>query len=657
MAERIFDRLNEDQAAAVAAVTGPVCILAGAGSGKTTTITARIANQVATGAFPAASILAVTFTDKAARQMASRLDALGVPGVRARTFHAEALAQYRRLSQDAVEILPSKAQILAPLVRNLAAPYKFTALRDVAAEIEWAKNSRLGADRYLEEAKDREPPLPIEFMAGIYSAYERRKARAGFMDFEDLLERTIELLGAGQSAREALGRRHRTFTVDEYQDVNLLQQSLLEAWVGDGDDLCVVGDDYQSIFGFTGATPGYLLGFAARYDGCRVFQLTDNYRSSPEILAVANRLAPSLGRHMAVGSPKVLRSVKATGPEPVFREFATGDGEVGWIAEEATRLKEQGLAWEQIAVLYRINGRSEDLEEAFTAAAIPYQVRDSAFLRRPAARAVLQRLRRADEADVAAAVEGAVGRLGYQEDGEFQGEEATRQADLARLVALARQYPGDAGIGGFVADLQRRFASEEDGSGVQVLTYHRAKGLEFEAVFLPRLEDRELPFALVKSSEALAEERRLLYVGITRAKRFLFVSWAKLREGERRRRPAPSPFLKEIRPAPVAAPRGHPARVHRPSDAPRTPEESSGTSDLFETLRRWRLGEARDQGVSAFVVFTNRTLTEIAERRPRSLADLETVSGIGPTKIARYGEQVLAIVRGYAESDHPSDTE
>ncbi|MGH2731437.1 MAG: ATP-dependent helicase, partial [Actinomycetota bacterium] len=475
MPERVFDRLNEGQVAAVAAVTGPVCILAGAGSGKTTTITARIANQVGSGAFPVTDILAVTFTDKAARQMASRLGVLGVPGVRVRTFHAEALAQYRRLSRDGTEILPSKAQILAPLVRNLAAPYKFCALRDVAAEIEWAKNSRLGADRYLAEAKDHEPPMPQEFMAGIYSAYERRKARAGFMDFEDLLERTIELLGADQSAREAAGRRYRAFTVDEYQDVNLLQQTLLEAWVGDGDEMCVVGDDYQSIFGFTGATPGYLLGFAARYEKCRVFRLTDNYRSSPEILAVANRLAPSLS-----GSPKTLRSTKDSGPEPAFRELATGEGEIEWIVGETARLKEQGLEWEQIAVLYRINGRSEDLEEAFTAAAIPYQVRDSAFLRRPAARAVLQRLRGIDEAEVAAAVEGAVRQLGYREDGDFQGEEATRQADLARLVQLAHQYPGRApsgrGVGGFVADLQRRFASEEDESGVQILTYHRAKG-------------------------------------------------------------------------------------------------------------------------------------------------------------------------------------
>jgi DNA helicase-2/ATP-dependent DNA helicase PcrA len=647
--DRIFDGLNEDQAAAVAAVTGPVCILAGAGSGKTTTITARIANQVATGAFPVSDILAVTFTDKAARQMASRLAALGVPGVRARTFHAEALAQYRALSQDATEILPSKAQILAPLVRNLAVPYKFCALRDVAAEIEWAKNGRLGADRYLAEAKDREPPLPLEFMAGIYAAYERRKARAGFMDFEDLLERAIDLLGADPSAFEALGRRYRAFTVDEYQDVNLLQQTLLEAWAGDGDDLCVVGDDYQSIFGFTGATPGYLLGFPARYEGCRTFQLTENYRSSPQVLAAANRLAPSLG-----GAPKELRPVRDAGPEPAFREFATAEGETEWIVGEAVRLREGGLPWEEIAVLYRINGRSEALEEAFTAAAIPYQVRDSAFLRRPAARAVLQRLKRAPAPGVAAAVEEAVRRLGYREDEEFQGEEATRQADLARLVQLARQYSGDDGVEGFVRDLQRRFASEEDGSGVQILTYHRAKGLEFEAVFLPRLEDRELPFALAKAPEALAEERRLLYVGITRAKRFLFVSWARLREGERRRRPAPSPFLKEIRPPP-AVPGAHATPFRRPSDAARASasEGAAGTSELFETLRRWRLAEARERGVSAFVVFADRTLREIVERCPRTLADLETVSGVGPTKIARYGEQVLAIIERYVEPSVP----
>lgn len=640
----MFEGLNDDQAAAVAAVTGPVCILAGAGSGKTATITRRIANQVMTGVFSAREILAVTFTEKAAKQMASRLERLGIRGVRARTFHAEALSQDRRFREDSCEIVASKAQIIAALVGGLPVPYRFTALRDVAAEIEWAKNRRLRPDQYRVEAVDRTPPIPVDLMAGIFAAYERRKARAGLIDFEDLLERTIDLLQGNSSALDAVRSRYRAFTVDEYQDVNLLQQTLLDSWVGERNDLCVVGDDHQSIFGFTGASPRYLLDFPARYPGCAVVRLTQNYRSTPQVLEVANRLLPSMG-----GSPKTLRPMCRPGPDPLFQELATGDLETGWVVEQALKLQRQGVAWEDVAVLYRINGRSEELGEALSAARIPYQVRDSAFLRRPATRAVIHRLRSGGD-DVAAAVEAAVRHLGYQPDREWQGEEATRQADLRRLLNLAQNYaggyPGGGGVAGFIADLQQRFTPEEEGRGVQILTYHRAKGLEFEAVFLPRFEDRELPFVLTKSPDALAEERRLLYVGITRAKRFLFVSWAMSREGERRRRRAPSPFLADIRPLPLrasvlTASQGVSARGTERGGVILLPPEHR---ELFDALRSWRLEEARNRGVSAFVVFADSTLRQIAQRRPRTLDDLPTISGIGPAKVARYGQAVLAIV-------------
>ncbi|MGH7424880.1 MAG: 3'-5' exonuclease, partial [Candidatus Methylomirabilales bacterium] len=359
------------------------------------------------------------------------------------------------------------------------------------------------------------------------------------------------------------------------------------------------------------------------------------YRSTPQILLVANRLVPRMA-----GSSKDLRTVADPGPEPLFRQHPNARQEVGWIVEHARRLHEKAVPWEEMAVLYRINGRSEELEEALSAARIPYQVRDGAFLRRPAARSLMARLRRIDTADVAAAVERVVRDLGLREDLEAEGplgEEATRQADLGRLLNLAREYPGAGRIPGFVADLQRRFAPEEQGRGIQLMTYHRAKGLEFEAVFLPRLEDKELPFVLAKSSEALAEERRLLYVGITRAKRFLLVSWAESREGERRRRQAPSPFLDEIRPPLTTAPRVVARR-----------EVRVGGADLFGALKQWRLMQARDRGVSAFVILYDRTLLEIVDRRPQTLTELQAVPGIGPAKVARYGEEILSIVKAHS---------
>ncbi|HVL91085.1 MAG TPA: ATP-dependent DNA helicase UvrD2 [Actinomycetota bacterium] len=661
--DRIFQGLNEQQAAAVAAVRGPVCILAGAGSGKTTTITRRIANQIATGTFDASEILAVTFTDKAAREMAARLQRLGVPAVRARTFHAQALALYKAFSSDAAEIVPSKGQILSPLVKRLPPPHKFTAVRDIATEIEWAKNRMIGPDRYIEvaTAESRVTPVPVEVMGGLYKTYERRKEAAGLMDFEDLLARTIELLRTDERAMNAVRTKYRAFTVDEYQDVNLLQQSLLDVWVGERRDLCVVGDDYQSIFGFTGATPRYLLDFPERHDA-QVFRLTVNYRSTPQVLNVANRLVPKMG-----GSPKSLTArAGADGPEPVFREHATGSGEVEWIVRQCRALRNAGVPWEEMAVLYRINGRSEDLEEAFSADRLPYQVRDGSFLRRPAARSVIAKLKRAPDTAVGPLMDQIARGLGWREEvpDDTDASEATRQADLGRLRALAHEFddatkPDDAKpvktrAELFVEDLGKRFAVEREGRGVQILTYHRSKGLEFEAVFLPRMEEKELPFALSKSDAEIAEERRLLYVGITRAKKYLFVSWAAQRPGDRRRSPKRSPFLAEMRPQAVPTSgrlTGTPAGAAAASrEAESRPKVAVGDEHLalFTALKDWRLQAARKNGVPAYVVFHDQTLARIAQERPANVIELGRISGIGPTKIQRYGSEVLDLIGTHA---------
>jgi DNA helicase-2/ATP-dependent DNA helicase PcrA len=636
MPDGIFEGLNEEQAQAVACVTGPVVILAGAGSGKTTTVTRRIAHQVAGGTHRPERILAVTFTDKAAKEMGSRLAVLGFPGVRVKTFHAEALAQYRTLSGRSDEILPSKTPILVPLTQRLPMPHRFVSVRDIAAEIEWARNRRIVPEAYREAIGDRVPPIPADLMAGVYGSYERRKRERGLMDFEDLLDRTLDLIEGSDAAAASVRDRYEAFSVDEYQDVNLLQQGLLDAWVGGRRDLCVVGDDYQSIFGFTGATPRYLVQFATRYPECRVVSLRTNYRSTPEVLAIANRLAVRLAP--AGDPPRRLVAATATeGPAPTLRSFATGADEAAWIAEEARRLHDGGTPWEEIAVLYRINGRSEPLEQELARDRIPYQVAGAAFLRRPAARAVLSALRRVT-GDVGEAVAAVVGRMGYRPGAEASGDEATRQADLGRLLDLANEYPGDGGIAGFVADLVRRFAPEEEGRGIQILTYHRSKGKEFDAVFLPRLEERELPFALAKSPDEQAEERRLFYVGITRARRHLFLSWAATRDDGPRRRLAPSPFLDEIKPPASTVPR------------PATPVRAGGSgasSPLLVALKEWRREEAKERGLPAYVIFHDRTLADIAGRRPSTIPELLSVSGVGPAKVANYGEAVLAIVKAH----------
>ncbi|HEX9774767.1 MAG TPA: ATP-dependent DNA helicase UvrD2 [Actinomycetota bacterium] len=643
MGEAVFEGLNEAQVEAVNAVRGPVVILAGAGTGKTTTITRRIANQVATEAFAPGEILAVTFTAKAAREMRDRLARLGTGGVRANTFHAEALAQFRRFSDEQPEILGSKGQILNGIARALPMPHRFTALRDLATEIEWAKNRRIGARDYLDRLDGHEPPIPAELMHRVFVAYEKRKRAAGLIDFEDLLDQTVTMLGDDRALGIVRGR-YRAFTVDEYQDVNALQQALLELWVGARDDLCVVGDDYQSIYGFTGAGARHLLRFADRYEHALVVTLTDNYRSTPEVLEVANRLVPRLG-----GTRKRLRATATAGPRPQIVEYADGDEEVAGIVRRCRELAEAGTPWEEMAVLFRINGRSEDFEEAFTAAAIPYQVKDGSFLHRPGAKAFLARARRATAADgVAAAVESIVAALGFDPQTKYEGgDEATRQADLERLLALARATTAP-DMQSFVADLRARFSAEDDATGVHLMTLHRAKGLEFEAVFLPRVEEKELPFALATSDEDVAEERRLLYVGITRAKRWLHLSHSLSRPGERRSSPRPSRFLRELVPAedPVAkrlaaAAQPKPARPALPMEAEQSP--------LVRALREWRRRAASAAGLPAYVIFHDATLAEIAQVRPATRAALRSVSGVGPLKMQRYGEAVLAIVANESE--------
>ena len=619
----ILAGLDPEQRRAVEAVRGPVVILAGAGSGKTTTITHRIAYQVATGAFAPGEILAVTFTDRAATELRERLGELGVKGVAARTFHATALRQLTHLEPSAGGILPSKALWLRQIGNTLPKPFKFRPAADLATEIEWAKNRRLTPRTYRRGLGPHEPPIPADLMERVFRRYEERKQGEHRIDFEDVLELLIRVYEARPEAIERFRARCLALTVDEYQDVNLLQQTLLDLWLGDRIDLCVVGDDYQSIYSFAGASAEHLLGARTRFENATTVLLQQNYRSTPQILELANLLVPSLG-----GEPKVLHATLAAGPAPDLRSFPGFDEQVAWIVERIRELGEAGVAWEEIAVLYRINSRSEDVEAPLAAAGIPFQVRGGAFLDRPAARALLRRLRASGE-PAAVAVRAVAIEAGLLEepDDELGQEELTRQSDLRRLVDLAAALDETVTGSDFVADLERRFRSDGGATGVQLLTLHRAKGLEFEAVFVPFVQEGELPIRQAKSGDAIAEERRLLYVGLTRAKRRLAVTWSTDRPGSR--------FLGEL-------------GIQTKASYPRKRPSSAEQSPAFRALREWRLERSRAEEVPAFVVFSDATLHELADRLPRSWDELASVPGIGPVKIERYGNDVVRVLSHFA---------
>jgi DNA helicase-2/ATP-dependent DNA helicase PcrA len=602
-----LDGLNAEQRRAAEAVRGPVCILAGAGSGKTTTITRRVAQQVRTGAFPATAIMAVTFTDKAAGELRERLATLGVGGVRASTFHSAALRQLRHFAPGSVgRILPSKALALRQIANRLPAPYKFRPAGDLATEVEWAKNRRIPPEEYGE---GREPPIPVDLMQRVYAEYERRKRAEGAIDFEDLLELAIRLFEDDEGVRETFRAQYRAFTVDEYQDVNLLQQTLLDLWLGGRDDLCVVGDDYQSIYGFTGAGPEHLLGVPERFPRALVVRLEESYRSTPQVLELANRLVPRLG-----GAEKTLRATRPDGPAPVLRPFASPEDE---DAALVAAIRALDVPFEQLAILARTNARLTDFEELLHDARIPFQ--GASLLERDAARRLCKRLERSPAAAGEAVRDAALEAGWLERPPEKLGErEQVRQQDLARLVSIAAGFDGDAAA--FVADLRRRFAPGSDGAhGVNLLTFHRAKGLEFEAVFLPRLQAKELPSKQARSDDEVAEERRLLYVGLTRAKRVLWLSWS----GK------PSPFLRELGVASTAAAEAGP--------------KADWTADA-QRLREWRAERAKADNVPAYVVFHDSVLQAIAAARPATIGELAQISGVGPAKLERYGEELLALV-------------
>ncbi len=667
--------LDEAQREAVTTTSGPLCILAGAGSGKTRVISRRVAYALATDVVRPRDVLVVTFTDKAAGEMAARLGGLGHRGVAASTFHAAALRQLRHFwprvhGTDLPAILVSKAPILAPLAAGLPGGYRYLAIRDLASEIEWAKARRIGVAEYeaRSEAEGRDGPLPADLMARLYRRYETAKDRAGRIDFEDMLERTVELLETDPLVAGEVRDRYRWFSVDEFQDTNPLQAALLDAWLGGREELAVVGDEDQTIYTFTGASSAYLIGFSTRYPAARVVTLERNYRSTPEVLGLAERILAA-GRASrderepgtAPRPPKRLVPSLPPGPSPEIGAFPDAESEVAGMIAAIRALVRAGTAHGSIAILVRTNAQLPAVEAALGEAGLPFHVRGERFYARPEVRRavrVAQGLGRDEEpgplvSRLATAFETA---LGVRRDRALDGGAASeRQAAVLALLELAeeivRRDPA-ADIEAFLAEVERRTAVEAGGeaAGVELLTYHRAKGLEWDAVFLPALEEGTLPIRQATEPAELAEERRLLYVGITRSRRYLWLSWALRRTGAtgREGRRSRSRFLDGLVPAASGrALRAAETAAGAGSDRGRGSAVPPGDrSPLSNALRAWRTARARADSVAPFIVFHDTTIEAIAATRPRSIAELRRVPGVGPTKLDRYGEEIIAVVVG-----------
>jgi DNA helicase-2/ATP-dependent DNA helicase PcrA len=695
-ADDILDALDPEQRQVAASPSGPMCVLAGAGTGKTRAITHRIAYGVLSGAYQPQRVLAVTFTARAAGEMRTRLRELGVPGVQTRTFHAAALRQLHYFWPQAIggaspEVLPHKAAVVAEAGSRLRLQLDRVAVRDLAAEVEWAKVSMLTPETYAAAAHraGRDPAgLDATAMARVLQTYEELKAERGVIDFEDVLLLTVGILAERQDIARVVRSQYRHFVVDEYQDVNALQQRLLDLWVGERDDVCVVGDPAQTIYSFTGATPRHLLEFPGRYPHSQVVQLVRNYRSTPQIVALANILVrvghgqPGVART----EPLQLRSQGQDGPKPSLTPYSDDAAEAIGVAAAIKALVTRGTPASQIAVLFRTNAQSEAYESALAGAQVAYLVRGGErFFARKEVRAAILLMRGAARGDdgskpLGEVVRDVIAGAGWTERAPTSGGAMRdRWESLQALVGLTDNFVAvqpSARLSDVVRELDERASAQHAPTveGVTLASLHAAKGLEWDCVFMVGCSDGLIPISMAEGPEAVQEERRLMYVGLTRARRDLRLSWAGARNPGGRAGRRPSRFLDEAASilgdgarssARVKGPRdkgakvaktakpskcrgcgkdlvtGATRKVGRCQDCPPTYDGAT-----FEALRGWRLAVAVQASVPAYVVFTDATLTAIAEKRPANPGELAMISGVGARKVERYGDDVLAILSG-----------
>jgi len=533
-ADDILNALDEEQRQAAQSLIGPTVILAGAGTGKTRTITHRIAYGILRGDFSENRVMALTYTNRAAGELRARLRGLGVHSVSAKTFHAAALAQLEYFWRDffgieAPRVLDSKSKAIGKAAEALKIRLDANTIRDIASEIEWRKYSMLSLEEYLDQITSRPviPGLAAIRSYEIQVAYEDAKVKAKQIDWEDVLLLCTGMLKSEPRALAHVHQQYRFFTVDEYQDISMLQQELLDTWLGERSDLCVVGDPNQTIYSFSGANASFLENFDSRYPGANVISLTKNYRSTPEIISLANRVR---------GNQKFepLEAIRPRGLEPQVLEFQDREKECDFVANKIKDLLSTGMKASQIAVLYRINAQSEQIENALSRAGVEYQVRGGQrYFSRPEVMSAV-RMVRAEAANPSGkglyeSVSAIARSLGWQSIApDVSGRALEEWEALNSLVLIADELGEEATIKTFANELEERQRSQHEPTreSITLSTIHAAKGLEYKAVFIIGAVEGYLPISYAKTELQISEEQRLFYVGVTRAKDQLFITWA-----------------------------------------------------------------------------------------------------------------------------------
>ena len=529
----IFADLDPDQIAVVSAIRGPVCVIAGAGTGKTRVITNRIAYAINAGVTDPTKVLALTFTAKAAGEMRSRLRTLGISNAAARTFHSAALKQLLYFWPYAFggqfpTLLTTKSGFISQAISRaeVAMPASVNALREIAGEIEWAKVLEISPDNYQEEAiaSNRSVRLPnnksenenLAMISQVYEAYESLKKQERCLDFEDVLLLTVGMLEEDRGVRERVRDQYRYFTVDEYQDVSPLQQRLLNLWLGNREEICVVGDTAQTIYSFAGASSNFLLTFKNRFPNAQVFRLTRGYRCTPEIINAANQILRQGNLVSDHGSE--LQSANEHGDKPKVNGFNSASDEIAYVSSEVEKLIKSQVDSSDIAILARTNAQLDQVKSSLNNLKITSQIRSGEkFFDRVDVRDAMRVIRSAsvlpsEIGDWYADLESVLRPFG----------EADYVISVLKLAKSIKEN-GGTNMRAFLREIEDRAEQNNPPTlpGVTLATLHSAKGLEWKHLFLIGVSDGVLPMG-----NDLNEERRLFYVGVTRAKEKIQITYA-----------------------------------------------------------------------------------------------------------------------------------
>lgn len=673
--KNLHSQLDSAQLAVATHLRGPVCVLAGAGAGKTRAITYRIANAVHQQIAKPQQILAVTFTTRAAGEMRSRLQALKIHGVQVKTFHAAALAQLNYFWSIAIggkvpEIKENSSALVSQAAASLGMPTDTPTIRDLRDEIAWSKVQLIPAEEYPQKAiaagHTEIAGQSLTDIAQLITAYEDLKIERAVIDFEDVILILIGLLIDRPDIAKQIRQQYQYFVVDEYQDVSPMQHRLLQLWLGTRKDICVVGDIAQTIYSFAGANSQYLANFPEYWAGAKKIILDKDYRSTPEIVTLANKV---INTAQTPNSNKIiLKSARHSGKEVSFEAYDHDAAEVAGIVAKIKKLIANGTKLQNIAILYRMNSQSALFEKELSVAQIPYTIRGGKkfFERIEVLRAMVAFravARTNTENNFQESIDDALYQLGWRKEAPTnQGISRERWESLNTLRKMSEEFitnsqnfdPSEKSLAStilsFVNYLEERakFELEPELECITLSSLHGAKGLEWPVVFLAGVSEGLLPISYAKSESALAEERRLFYVGITRAADELYISYSKENLNGKKRKA--SQFLATIWPTEISA--STQKRIKAKNKRQEFQKQDAQTRRLFEVLNKWRSEKAQKEGKLASLIFQDSVLYQIAINKPRTIAELAEIKGVGSLKLSRYGMSIIELTANFQNAEN-----